>query len=144
MKTTRQSRLMRLRALVAAIALLIGSASAQAALAVNRLDVCSMDCCVEQGHCCCSPGHAFVKGQALGERPVITESKLSAPCPDGCATSLSSSLAQLKAVARSGQARLDLGHSIVSKSDGERALYDFIRQESSSPRGPPALPTLAA
>ncbi|MFL6214848.1 MAG: hypothetical protein ACJ74J_13270 [Blastocatellia bacterium] len=88
MKAERQSRATRWRALLAALALLVGALSPQVALAVSPAgDVCTMTCCVEQGHCCCKPRHAFVEGQATDGKPRITENEIAAPCPADCAGS---------------------------------------------------------
>src|SRR5262245_25481856 len=80
----------RLRASVAALALALGSISVPISLAAQSPDVCSMECCVAAGHCCCTPRHAYVVGQKPGDEPVIDEpAGLSAPCPSKCATATS-------------------------------------------------------
>ncbi|HKP11222.1 MAG TPA: hypothetical protein VJZ91_03900 [Blastocatellia bacterium] len=86
MKTDRQSRWARWRALCAALCLLFGVVSAPVALAGSSAgDVCTMACCVEQGRCCCKPRHAFVEGQVNDGKPRIAETEVAAPCPADCA-----------------------------------------------------------
>src|SRR5260370_6920661 len=79
----------RLRAAVVAGALLVSWVSASAALAAKSPDVCSMSCCVEEGHCCCTPHHAYVKGQGPDGRDTVAQASLSSTCPNGCTTSQS-------------------------------------------------------
>jgi hypothetical protein len=88
MKAQPQSRASRWRALLAALALLVGALGAPVALAVSPAeDVCTMACCVEQGHCCCKPRHALVEGQAANGKPHFTDNEVAAPCPPDCAGS---------------------------------------------------------
>ena len=37
----------------------------------SSADVCSMACCVEKGHCCCKPRHAYVEGQTADPNPRV-------------------------------------------------------------------------
>jgi hypothetical protein len=86
MTTNRRGRFASWRALCAALALLFGAIAAPIALAGNSSDeVCTMTCCVEQGHCCCKPSHAFVEGQTPDGKPRIARTEIAVPCPEDCA-----------------------------------------------------------
>src|ERR1700754_3068106 len=89
-----QSRFASWRALCAALALLFGSLAAPVALASrSSIDVCTMACCVEEGHCCCKPRRPYVEGQTADGKPRIAVNEVAASCPEGCtAPSASSSL----------------------------------------------------
>src|SRR5690242_4909126 len=84
MNGRRQSRSASLRALVAALVLFIAAVSAPIAFATQSADSCGMACCIKEGHCCCSPHHASVKGQIKDDKPRIGELELSASCPESC------------------------------------------------------------
>src|SRR2546426_7606041 len=53
----------------------------------NEPDVCGMECCVAEGHCCCAARKHFVKGHVPGAdgQPVISEKEVTASCPPRCA-----------------------------------------------------------
>src|SRR5215216_4144648 len=108
-----QSTSKRLRALCAALALLVGSLSAPVALGFQSSGVCSMTCCVEAGHCCCNPKQAYVKGEIPDRQPVITLADVSAPCPDRCTGSQSSSQLRLRDMERAANHQLSLDSSPV-------------------------------
>jgi hypothetical protein len=78
--------LVRLRAIIAALFLLIASIAASAVLATQSADECGMSCCVKDGYCCCSPHHARVKGQIADEKPHLSQPELARSCPESCAT----------------------------------------------------------
>ena len=134
-----QSSLKRLRALCAALALLVGSLSAPVALGFQSSDVCSMTCCVEAGHCCCNPPRAYVEGESSDRQPIITVSDMSAPCPDGCTGSQSSSQLRLRDMERVASPHLSLDSLPVARS--ERATNSIASPEWDNPstRGPPLL-----
>jgi hypothetical protein len=77
----------RLRVAAAVFALLLGWLLPALPLLANEPDVCSMECCVAEGHCCCATRKPFVKGHIPGAdgRPVISEKELTASCPPQCA-----------------------------------------------------------
>ena len=137
---TKRLQLVRLRAACAVLGLLIGCLSASAALAVNSPDVCSMACCVKEGHCCCSPRHASVRGETSGGRNQISGAEVGNSCPEGCATPLFS-----KSPARES-ARTAI-HSVDEVAAGLIYLHapapatKTIESSPSSPRGPPSLLT---
>jgi len=84
MTRTGQTRPAQLRALFAALFLLAGALSAPVALATQTADFCAMACCVSEGHCCCSPTHAYVEGQLPDSKPRISDSEVSNSCPESC------------------------------------------------------------
>src|SRR2546423_904225 len=85
MKAKRQGRTASWRALCAALVLLCGAMAAPVGLAGRSpADVCAMACCVEKGHCCCKPRHAYVEGQTTDGKPRLAPTEIAAPCPAGC------------------------------------------------------------
>jgi hypothetical protein len=133
---TRQILGARLRALCAVIALLLGSFSVPVVLAAGSPDVCSMACCVEEGHCCCNPGRPYVKGQTPDDGPVFTEPQLQNSCPEGCANS---------AVQFNLLTRTEPRASTLITVSGSPEIYSeqtanehlSIDLDAVSPRGPP-------
>jgi len=134
-----QSTVKRLRALFAAVALLVGSLAAPMALGFQPSGVCSMTCCVEAGHCCCNPRQAYVEGERPDGRPIITLADLSAPCPDGCTGSQSSSQLRLRDMDRAASPHLSLDGSPVAGSSQIINSTVPVESGNSSPRGPPIL-----
>ena len=127
----------KLRAVSAAVALFFCSASASAALALQSPDVCSMSCCVQEGHCCCTPHHAYVKGQGPDGREQVALASLSSSCPGGCTTSQSISRNSFKdSVAHAGYSL-----SLVKPITGTVAFSQSVRSPGGDlardPRGPP-------
>jgi hypothetical protein len=131
---------LRLRAAVVGLALALGWLSAPLSLAFWEPDVCEMECCIAEGHCCCAARHAYVKGREpkLGEVSLTTDSALNKPCPAGCATSGTSAQNKLP---RATQAQ---SPPVTPTSIPLRLYQDqflFARQfaaQPSSPRAPPA------
>ncbi len=136
MTRIRQNYSARLRAIFAVIALLVGSTSASISLASISSDACAMACCIEEGHCCCSPPRASVKGQSH-EGPSFIGAEVTAPCPEGCTNPTTSS----KTIAR--EAIRAASHSIIfsasTTTGSEQIISDqfSVDLDSSSPRGPP-------
>ncbi len=136
-----QSRLARLRALIAALFLLIGAVSAPIALATRTADACGMACCVKDGFCCCSPHHASVKGQGSNDKPRISEAELSASCPEGCAPAGRFSNLLLRGHLRAGAQKV-FGDEPPIFLEPVIAVHNFIEAGSSSPRAPPFSSTI--
>ena len=86
MKILRQSKRVQLRAEGALLVLLVGWLSAPLALAAYEADVCTMECCIAVGHCCCSPRHEYVKGEIPSGRDELRSPGMNSPCPRGCST----------------------------------------------------------
>ena len=135
---TWQNRMARLRALGAVIALLIGSISAPVALASSASNVCSMACCVEEGHCCCSPARASVKGRASDGRPSLSETEILAACPEGCANSTASTNLLMRTAIRAARCSVVLSAPATVCSEQIATDHLSIDLDSSPLRGPPS------
>jgi len=122
-----------LRAAILSVALLVGLVSASAALAASSQDECSMTCCVQAGHCCCSPRHAFVHGQPRGNEPELATAQISTSCPEGCATSRTSSQFHSRSAVRVAQGATEQRTGAGFFSPGRPAGYSFIAEDSSPP-----------
>lgn len=133
----RQNYLVRLRAICAVMALLVGSASASISLASTPSDVCAMACCVEEGHCCCSPPRASVKGQPHNDGPSFNGAEVTAPCPEGCANPTTSSKTMTRVAIRSASHSIAFSESVTVCC--EQIISDHVSfdLDSFSPRGPP-------
>jgi len=77
----------RLRVTAVVFALLLGWLSPAMRLMANEPDVCSMECCVAEGHCCCAARKPFVKGHVpnADSQTVISEKELTSVCQLQCA-----------------------------------------------------------
>src|SRR5688572_14479029 len=137
MAEARQRRLTRLRALCAVALLLTGFASAPISLAGNLPDVCSMVCCVEEGHCCCNPHRAFVKGQVPDGKPALGEAKVASTCPEECANSTASPKPMARKAVRSATRLFDFSGPAVIGFTQEIGAYFCFKSSSASPRAPP-------
>jgi hypothetical protein len=128
----------RLRAALVALALLAGPVYASASIAIASSDVCSMSCCISEGHCCCTPRHARVAGEITGGQARIAQAELSRRCPAECAagrTSTPSFARQLQSAPPAHDANAEA--AAIARS---RAVYAIngSYSEVASPRGPPA------
>ena len=132
-----QSRLSRLRALCAALFLLIAAVSAPITLATQSADACGMACCVKDGYCCCSPHHASVKGQVSDDKPRISEAELFASCPEGCALAGRFSSLILRELLRAGAVQAFDDGPPVTFLEHVVAVLDLVDSGSSAPRAPP-------
>jgi len=133
----------KLRAVSAALALFFCSASASTALALQSPDVCSMNCCVQEGYCCCTPHHAYVKGQGPDGREQVASAGLSSSCPGGCTAPQSISRNSFK----DSDAPAGYSLSLVKPITGTVAFSQGVRcpggDLASDPRGPPFSPLQA-
>jgi hypothetical protein len=141
MFTTEQKPLRRLRAVCAALLLMLGSIAVPASLVITELDVCSMACCVEQRRCCCSAGHAFVRQQPSDGRDEIAQAEISARCTEGCVTSQTFSRIFSRDAGEAVADSYYLSAPVRSHSAQAGAAHDSANLESSSPRAPPASKT---
>jgi hypothetical protein len=137
MTRTGLSRLARLRALCAALFLLIAALSAPIALAAHTADACGMACCVKEGFCCCNPHHASVKGQVSDDKPRVTEADLSASCPEGCVPTGRSSNLLLRSQLLAGAQQIFSDEPSVLFLDEVVPASDLVNSGSSTPRAPP-------
>jgi hypothetical protein len=132
-----QRKLTRLRALCAVALLLFGFVSAPIGLAGNLPDVCSMLCCVEEGHCCCNPHRAFVKGQMPDGKPALGDEKVASGCPEECANPPASPNLMARKAVRSATRLIDFsGPSVISFTQ-EIGTYFCFESSSAPPRAPP-------
>jgi hypothetical protein len=128
----------RLRAATAVVALLAAWTAAQASLVGSTPDVCSMSCCIEVGHCCCTPRHASVKVQHKNGGPAVQGVELSRQCPDACATGQFASQQVSRETNSANHSWIDAPDSPVTGPEqpantGARVLL------ASPPRAPPLL-----
>jgi hypothetical protein len=130
----------RLRVAAAALALALGWISTPLSLASWESDVCEMECCIAEGHCCCATRRAYVKGQEPkpGDVSISLETTLTNPCPAGC---LASGFTAQNKLPRSAHAHAPITTpgNISVKLYRDRFLLDrqFVARPS-SPRAPPA------
>jgi len=141
MKRAGQTRLARLRALCAALFLLIAAVSAPITLATQTADACGMACCVKDGYCCCSPHHASVKGQVSDDKPRISEAELFASCPESCAPAGRFSNLLLRNHLRAGAPKAFADEPPVPFLEHVVDVRDLVDSGSSAPRAPPASST---
>ena len=131
---------LRLRAAVAAMALALSWLSAPLSLASWEPDVCEMECCIAEGHCCCATRRAYVKGREPkpGDVSVTLKTTLTKPCPAGCAASGISSQNNLPCAAHAPSLLVEPAFIPLPRYRGQFLLaYPFAAQPS-SPRAPPA------
>lgn len=131
---------LRLRAAVAVLALAASWISTPLSLATIEPDVCEMECCIAEGHCCCTVRRPYVKGNEPkpGDISITVETALTDPCTAGCVASGISAKNKLLRAAQA-QAPLVTLASIPLELYQSPSLLDhqFIAQPS-SPRAPPA------
>jgi hypothetical protein len=140
MKAKRQNRYASWRALCATLALLFGAMAAPVALAGNSsADICAMACCVEKGHCCCKPRHAFVEGQTADGRPRLAATEIAAPCPEGCAAPSASSTFLKRQALRPADYQINLAAAALSHAPLGAAGSPATARASAAPRAPPFL-----
>src|ERR1044071_6432146 len=108
MQTNGQSRFASWRVLCAALVLLFGAMAPPIALAHSSPDdICTMACCVAEGHCCCKPRHAFVEGQLPDGKPRVAGTEVAAPCPQDCAAPSTTSTSFTRHALRPADHHLD-------------------------------------
>lgn len=142
MSDPRPSVLARLRALCAALALLIAAVSPGIALATQTADTCGMVCCINEGRCCCNPHHALVKGQIPDDKPRISEARVSASCPEGCATGVRYSNLLLREHLRPGAKHTGIAEPAAIFVEQVTAIRDLVDSGPSAPRAPPSYSTI--
>lgn len=133
-----QTRPARLRALCAALFLLIAAVATPTTLAAQTADACGMACCVKDGYCCCSPHHASVKGQVSDDKPHISESEVFARCPEGCAPAGRFSNLILRNHIRAGAPQTFSDEPPERLLEHVVAIRDLVDDGSSAPRAPPS------
>lgn len=134
-------KLVRLRAAGILLALLFSCLSAPITLALDSSNVCSMACCVKDGHCCCSPRRASVKGKSSAGLDQIASAEVSAPCPEGCATPPVSSNSSLRDTTRATTHHADRVSADIIHAYATVLATRTIASGPSSPRAPPSFLT---
>jgi hypothetical protein len=130
----------RLRAAIVLLTLALGWLSTPLALSAWEPDVCEMECCIAEGHCCCATRRPYVKGKEPkpGEVAFNFETELTGPCPAACPVSGVSAKNKLFSVARE-QASLALFAAIQPVLYWRPILPDHqSTAQPSSPRSPPS------
>jgi hypothetical protein len=129
----------RLHASAAMFALLLGWLSPVLPLMRDDPDVCAMECCVAEGHCCCATRKPFVEGHLPGANggPVISEKELTASCPPQCARPISSfhHLQFPKAPIVKHAGEVDVAQLIYART--LRFARDALANDPAVPRAPP-------
>jgi len=136
---TRASRFARLRALCAAFGLLLGAIAAPVALASNAADVCAMACCVDEGHCCCTPRRAHVEGEATSDNPSLTGNEVSTPCPEGCTLPSASVNFIARDALRGSTYTIHFMQAAVIGCAAIIPKHGVVQVAASTPRAPPHL-----
>jgi hypothetical protein len=137
---------LRLRVAVAALALALSWLSAPISLAFWEPDVCEMECCIAEGHCCCATRHAYVKGREPkpGDVSLTIETTLTNRCPSGCAASGISAKNNLLRAAHSQAPLITLADVSPARYRGPFLFDQQFAAQPSSPRAPPASDWLIA
>ncbi len=129
----------RLRAAMAVLLLALGWLAVPASMVVREPDVCGMECCIEEGFCCCVTRRAYVEGQETEPDEIAfnIQTELRAPCPAGCAGSTPSAQIVLLRF-QSAPAPAVAAAILPARYEWGTALlhYPFAAQPS-SPRAPP-------
>jgi hypothetical protein len=138
MAASEQKRIVRLRAAALAFMLALGSLCAPVALATQSSDICSMTCCVQEGHCCCKPARRFVEGNLPDGTDRMEKAVAWARCPEGCAA-LGSSSFSLRITPRTESQSLVLIDSITVEPRQAVFAHSVFESGPSCPRAPPLL-----
>jgi hypothetical protein len=127
-----------MRAFIGAVAVLLGATLAPISLAAHADDdVCSMACCIADGHCCCQPRRASVKGKPRDSRPEFANAELSKPCPEGCIVSRVSTNIFSRASTQTSAHPFTLIAAVAAFSQSSLSTHDDFCLTSSPPRAPP-------
>ena len=114
---------------------LVACNTASLALTTTQLDVCSMACCMREGHCCCSSRRAKVTSEHGSE--TINDQVVSRSCPEGCTTSSSSARLNLRGLSRPASHTLAQVCTAPDYLEPYSIIRDLIAVRSSSSRAPP-------
>lgn len=116
---------------------LLSWSAAPVSLFATEPDVCSMECCVAEGHCCCAAKKLWVEGQNHGGIREIGSPEIQASCP--CPVTPPSSV---KTISRQ-TVRVVL-HDLADETTNSLtqwthpSLYHSLRFTPKSPRAPPS------
>lgn len=130
MRSRRQQQWLRSRAALAILLVALGWLAVPVSLAAQKSDVCEMECCVADGHCCCAAHRTYVAGQIPDGGDIVTVPELFAPCPAKCASAATSfsTVARLIEQPRAPALRL----SPVTDANFARASFFHSHPELSS------------
>ncbi len=138
MKTKHQNLTAWCRAFALLVIVCFGSFISPLTLAMPQLNGCTMECCEEEGYCCCAAGRfASLHAQSDGEDlPAVSEWQ--SACDKNCAT------AQVTANAFSSLTNLETAALNISYEATQTNIYrsrieqqEYLRLKKSSPRAPP-------
>ncbi len=136
-KFQRVLRQINLKAAGTLLIFLLSWAAAPAALLAQQPDVCSMECCVAEGHCCCAAPKLWVEGQDHGGIREIGTTEIESSCP--CPVTPPSGVKDL-----SRQTVRTVSHDPIDESVSQPVQrnhpshYDSLRFTPKSPRAPPS------
>jgi hypothetical protein len=133
-----QKRIIKLRAAALLLLFALGLASGPVGAATRDTGVCAMECCVEEGHCCCTPANPYVVGQARPDGDQIGETEISSPCPEGCATPVSSLKLSQRAAVRTQPHAASPSVKAVPRRQYAAIIRESFTAEKSTPRAPPS------
>lgn len=139
MSSSEHRRIAGIRAALALVAFFCGWLAAPVGLAGYAPDVCSMECCVAGGHCCCTPRHAMVAGQVPDGGPAFASTRLGSACPGKCLTPQSSAQVFKRHGERPGAAGFEPEASLADVTSDVPPIRGPDRCARSSPRAPPSL-----
>jgi hypothetical protein len=136
----------RLYVAMATLTLALGWVSVPLSLAAWEPDVCEMECCIAEGHCCCATRHAYVKGREPkpGEFAFNTGAGLAIPCPASCAASRISSQNHLPRATQTPAPLVTFASIALPPRWNRVPLNRQFAAQPSSPRAPPACNGLIA
>jgi len=133
----RQWKKINLRAAGALLLFLLTWLSVPAAMLAQQPDVCSMECCVAEGHCCCASQRLWVEGQDHSRIREIGSIEIESSCP--C---LATPSANAKVFSR--QIPQTIWHELAANQPPplighqQRSGYSSLHFSPRSPRAPPA------
>jgi hypothetical protein len=138
MSATELQRKIGLRAAWAFLALALGWLAPVVTLASFVPDVCKSECCIAEGHCCCTPRHALVEGQVPDGREQLDAPRLSRPCPNNCATPITPGATDTHVATGAPLHPFEITDDDLPLLGWQVIAYTSLRHSPSSPRGPPA------
>jgi hypothetical protein len=127
-----------LRAILAALALLITSFAPAISLSASESEFCEMACCVAEGHCCCAARKPWVKGQNPDDHPTIEPVEIKSQSCYSCAPPSSSNFIS-RAIARPAAHDFDLALRHAFGYHNPPRAHHSIWFTPTTPRAPPAL-----
>ncbi|HJQ67737.1 MAG TPA: hypothetical protein VKA70_02110 [Blastocatellia bacterium] len=96
-----------------------------------------MVCCVEEGHCCCTPRRASVKGQEPTDHPAFSQAEIVSPCPEGCTNSTTPFKLAAKEALHPASRLTDFSATVVAGFEQSLVAHFYLGLSSASPRAPP-------